>query len=224
MFRKLPAILAILLLPHVAMAQQNTTPQAGSADIKDPAAPATTPENPAPEEPKPEAAPAASDDIIPLPGGETPPADSGAPVDQTPDIALPEPSTDAAMPDDAFTDPNAIIPGDIPQPPPSLVTSSKEESARITDIKYREVRVKVDNEPEVVAMREKSETAKTDEDKRAALRTYYRMLFKRMVAIDKSLELKCKIMESAYLRRLAQTRIEPTIPLNLPPTPEPVGQ
>jgi hypothetical protein len=29
-------------------------------------------------------------------------------------------------------------------------------------------------------------------------------------------------METAYLRRLAQERLEPTIPLNPPPTPEPL--
>jgi hypothetical protein len=29
-------------------------------------------------------------------------------------------------------------------------------------------------------------------------------------------------MEDAYIRRLAQDRLEPTIPLNPPPTPEPI--
>jgi hypothetical protein len=55
------------------------------------------------------------------------------------------------------------------------------------------------------------------------MREYYRLLFKKIVAIDKSLAEKCKVMETAYLRRLAQERLEPTIPLNPPPTPEPLN-
>ena len=42
--------------------------------------------------------------------------------------------------------------------------------------------------------------------------------------IDPALEKKCKMMEEAYIRRLAQTRLEPTIPLNPPPTPKPLDQ
>ncbi len=90
-------------------------------------------------------------------------------------------------------------------------------------------------------MRAKVDSARTEEDKRAAFRVYYRMLFERMLALDlktepsfktaldkemlhKDFKERCGIRAAAYQRRLAQIRIEPTIPLNPPPTPEPIGR
>ncbi len=128
------------------------------------------------------------------------------------------------MPDEAFTDPNAIIPDELPPlPPPSVAIESDNEKQRELAVLYRNVRVKADKDPQIVAMREKADAATSMEDRRAALREYYRMLFKKIVAIDKSLKAKAEIMEEAYIRRLAQTRLEPTIPLNPPPTPEPIN-
>jgi hypothetical protein len=40
-----------------------------------------------------------------------------------------------------------------------------------------------------------------------------------MKQLDNSLSKKCDLMEKAYLTRLAQSRIEPTIPLEPPPKP-----
>lgn len=128
------------------------------------------------------------------------------------------------MPDEAFTDPNAIIPDEPPPlPPPSVAIESENEKERELAVLYRTVRVKADQDPQIVRMRERADEAKSMEDRRAALREYYRMLFKKMVSIDKSLKVRAEIMEQAYLRRLAQTRLEPTIPLNPPPTPEPLN-
>lgn len=145
--------------------------------------------------------------------------EGGAPLDTSP--IAPEP-IDQAMPDAAFTDPNAIIP-DVAPPSMPTALDNEQEKARALSIRYREVRVKVEKDPKVASLFSQAETAKSDEDKRAALREYYRLLFKKMVEIDKTLEARCKTMEDAYIRRLAQTRLEPTIPLNPPPTPEPLG-
>ena len=71
---------------------------------------------------------------------------------------------------------------------------------------------------------EQSKTAKSFEDERAALREYYRLLFKKMKKADKDLTARCDLMERAYLARLGQMRIEPTIPLNPPPTPVPLSE
>ncbi len=180
---------------------------------------------PAPDEPasaadaapsaSPEPAPAPAEDVIPL-EGQPAPVEGGAPLD-TQDIA-------PALPDAAYTDPNAIIP-DEPLAPPALPTAAEnlQEKARQISIRYKEVRVQVEKDPQVASLMNQAKAAKTMEDERAALRAYYRLLFQKMVAIDKSLAEKCQVMESAYLYRLSQHRLEPTIPLNPPPTPEPLN-
>jgi len=135
------------------------------------------------------------------------------------------PKTDAPASDAAMTDPNALIPSEAPAPeiPPAPPTaSSPEEKERKEKIRYTEVRIEADKDKQVKAMWDKSTKAKTDEDKRAALREYYRLLFKKMRSIDKAIAGRCDMMEGAYVSRLAQTRLEPTIPLHPPPTPEPI--
>jgi hypothetical protein len=44
-----------------------------------------------------------------------------------------------------------------------------------------------------------------------------------MRKLDNTLSKKCDLMEKTYLARLAQTRVEPTIPLEPPPKPEPLA-
>jgi len=128
--------------------------------------------------------------------------------------------------DQDFVDPNALMPG---QPPeissidPRTAGPSDDETDRKLKVLYREVRTKAEKDAGIVSLREKAETAKTFEGERAAYREYYRALFRKMKKIDNSLAKKCDLMEQAYLNRLAQTRIEPTIPLEPPPKPEPLA-
>lgn len=180
-------------------------PVSTAAPIPPPPLPPATTDTPA----VPEATASPTPDIIPM---------EGAPLD-TQDIA---PPIDQSMPDDAFTQPNAVIPDEAP-PPVARALDNAQEKLRLQNIRYKEVRIQADKDPKVRSLASQAEKARTPEDKRAAFREYYRLLFKRMVAIDKSLEQKCRDMEAAYLRRLAQDRLEPTIPLNPPPTPEPLN-
>ncbi len=208
---------AVAAQPVEAPAAVSTPDAAASAPAPElqPAAPEATPPPASPDAAAPEASPSPTPDVIPM---------EGAPLDtQSLAPALPERAPDAAMPDAAFTDPNALIPD---QGPPALPKAVENVSAkrRGEGVRYYEVRVEADKDPNVLEMWKKSESATTDEDKRAALREYYRLLFRKMVSIDKSLEDKCRVMENAYIRRLAQQRLEPTIPLNPPPTPSPLGQ
>lgn len=160
-----------------------------------------------------------SDDVIPLPSD---PGVSDAPIiseEELPNSAT-APGADGTVPDEAFTDPNSVIPEDISANlPPAPSGPSAEEIERKTKILYQEVRIKVDKDPQVRSLLEAAKTATTFEDERAAYREYYRLLFKKMRKADKSLVERCDRMEKAYLLSLSQTRIEPTIPLNLPPTP-----
>ncbi len=208
--------------PPPALEPAPTPPPAPLLDA--PAAPSLVPgleasptpglEPPPPEaSPEPVASPSPTEaDVIPMEGG--------APL-ETKDIGPAR--ADETMPDEAYTQPDALVPDQAPTaPPPPVSFESAQEKARQLSIRYREVRVQAEKDPKVVSLREQAERARTIEDQRAAMREYYRLLFKKMISIDKSLTDKCKVMETAYLRRLAQERLEPTIPLNPPPTPEPL--
>jgi len=216
-------LLIMFLVPLAVLTAQDETPSPS---------PAVSPETPAPSpettpisdaslvaDPTPDPGPAAKtpeEDVIPL-ESDSGSSTIGAPL-ETSDLAPP----DQAMPDEAFTLPNAIIPDELPPAPPAPA-ESKEEKERQIGILYRQVRIKVEKNPDVKSLYDQAGAAKSEEDRRAAFREYYRLLFKKMVAVDKSLQSRCQVMEDAYLRRLAQTRLEPTIPLNPPPTPEPLN-
>jgi hypothetical protein len=80
------------------------------------------------------------------------------------------------------------------------------------------VKVKADKEESLASLMERSDKAKNDESRRQALRQYYDLLAKRMKKLDPSLSDWIDTMHAAYLRRLEQVRIEPTVPVNPPPT------
>jgi hypothetical protein len=175
----------------------------------------------------------------------TPPSDGGTPSTQAPASSLnlidqdflqipsdPQTGSDISTTDEnaplpessgEFIEPNDLIsPMDESIPPidPRSLAAGSEEQERKVKKRYKEVRIKAEKDPSVVSLLEKAKTATTFEGERAAYREYYRQLFRKMKKIDKSLAEKCDLMEKSYLNRLAQTRIEPTIPLEPPPKPE----
>jgi hypothetical protein len=172
--------------------------------------------------PSPAASPANGEDTIPLPP-ESGPSETPM-VSETEVPKLSKPSSGESLPDAAFADPNAVIPGDASSLPPTLSGPSAQEIERKLKVRYQEVRVQVEKDPAVRSLMEQSKAAKSFEDERAALREYYRLLFKKMKKADKDLTARCDRLEQAYLARLAQTRVEPTIPLNPPPTPAPLSE
>ena len=125
------------------------------------------------------------------------------------------------------SDPNSLIPPPMEPEQPSPVNSAGNEEKQRQEQKarYYTVKVKADKDEDVAALLDKSEKAKTDEGKRQALRRYYDLLAKRMKKIDSSLSDWIDTMHAAYLRRLEQVRVEPTIPVVTPPdastTPSP---
>lgn len=136
-----------------------------------------------------------------------------------------KPAPGEPLPDAAFADPNAVIPSDSgTSGAPNLAGPSAQEIDRKLKVRYQEVRIQVEKDPAVRSLMEQSKAAKSFEDERAALREYYRLLFKKMKKVDKELTERCNRMETAYITRLMQTRIEPTIPLNPPPTPAPLSE
>jgi len=194
------------------------TPAAATDSAPTPAAtPETAPADPAaPAEKKSE-----SEDVIPLPP-ESGAAESPM-VSETDVEPVNKPGADLALPDSAFADPNSVIPDGSSAMPPVPTGPSASEIERKLKIRYKEVRTEVEKDPAVRSLWEQAQSAKTFEDERAALREYYRLLFKKMKKADKELTARCEVMERAYIARLAQSRIEPTIPLNPPPAPEPLA-
>ena len=161
----------------------------------------------------------ADEDIIPLPPQSGNP---DAPMVKEGEVQPSAPANAETIPDAAFTDPNAYVPGADIGAGPAPAGPSAADRDRKLKIRYREVRVEVEKDPALLSLMEQSKKAKSPEDERAALREYYRLLFKKMKKADKELTAKCDAMERAYIARLAPTRLEPTIPLNPPPVPQPL--
>ena len=128
--------------------------------------------------------------------------------------------------DTSITDPNDIIPLDISTEAPvdtaARLMATAEQEIKVK-IRYKETRLKVEKTPALEALLAKAKSARTFESERAAYREYYRELFRRIKKLDSTLAKKCDAMETAYLSRLAHTRIEPTIPLEPPPKPVPLA-
>jgi hypothetical protein len=81
-------------------------------------------------------------------------------------------------------------------------------------IRFRKAQSKAASDPAIQAAWEESRLAVTDYDKREALKGYYQMLFKRMLALDKGIAPLVADRQQYSLRRLQQTRIDPTDPLD----------
>jgi hypothetical protein len=243
----LPTAATLLLLLALPVLAQDATP-APSATVSPETTPASSPSptaSPAdapsasPEasaSPSPDASPEASPSDIatssadaaasPTPGEDSIPLPPESGISDEPIVSETDvPALDPASSDAAFADPNAFIPDSaMPEIPPAPAGPSAEEMRRKLKVRYEEVRIQVDKDPAVRSLKEQAQNAKTFEDERAAYREYYRLLFKKMRAVDKDLKDRCDAMESAYLGLLSQVRVEPTIPLNLPPKPEPLAE
>ncbi len=160
---------------------------------------------------------------------DLPPLDDDLPT--IPSDEMPDPST--LISDDIYAAPDYPVdaPADYPTedypvdlaPPAPVVRENEFEKERKMKQRYQQVKLQALKDQAIRDMRSRADVARTDEDKRAALREYYRMLFTKIVAIDPELQERSDVLERAYLRRLGQYRVEPTIPLNPPPIPEPLG-
>ena len=148
---------------------------------------------------------------LPSPDDES----DGAPLATGDIIPLPSDS-DTSLTDDALMD-TEFIPGTLAPPPVAPTVESEAERRRAENIRYREIRTRAEADPQLVSLRALAASARTLEDERAALRAYYRQLYKKIADLDPSLKEKARAMENAYIRSLSQSRLEPTIPLNSPP-------
>jgi hypothetical protein len=205
-------ILSILcILPAFPLAAQDQTPET-PLQIQDSPAPGSMP---------------APSLFAPEPSGATQTAKSDAAPTPAPASSEPAaPSANSGMgsagQNPPPSDPNSLIPppAEPEQPSPINAAGNEEKQRQDQKTRYYTVKVKADKEESLVSLQQKADKAKSDEAKRQALREYYDLLAKRMKKIDPSLSEWIDTMHAAYLRRLAQVRVEPTIPLNPPPVPD----
>lgn len=207
-FRILPIL---CIFPAFQLSAQDQTP-AAPLQIQESPAPGSMPA-PSLFAPEPSAAtqPAKSDDAAPL-----------APATSDPAAPAANSGMGSAGQNPPPSDPNSLIPPPVEPEQPSPINAAGNEEKQRQDQKtrYYTAKVKADKEEALVSLQQKADKAKSDEAKRQALREYYDLLAKRMKKIDPSLSEWIDTMHAAYLRRLAQIRVEPTIPLNPPPVPD----
>jgi hypothetical protein len=235
-------IVSICSFSALAAVAQESAPQPAATDSQLPPSAPVAIEVPAAAEPQPTASPepaaspaapaeAQATEVLTISDQEflKIPGESGQPAQDVmieQDLTLTGEVPEIPGSDQQFVDPNAFIPGQTAETlasDPRAASPTGEELDRKQKLRYREVRTKAERDAAITSLREQAETAKTFEGERAAYREYYRALFRKMKKIDNSLSKKCDLMEQAYLARLAQTRIEPTIPLEPPPKPQPLA-
>jgi hypothetical protein len=80
-------------------------------------------------------------------------------------------------------------------------------------VRLRELIVKVRKEPKVAAELDRAETARTDLEKREALKNYYTLLYDRVAKLEPKLKTRVTELQRRSINRLTQTRLDPTEPL-----------
>lgn len=77
-------------------------------------------------------------------------------------------------------------------------------------VRYRQAETKAMQDPTVMSAFEESRVAMTDFDKRAAMKSYYERLYKKMLSYDKGIAPLVEDRQRYNLRRMSQTRVAPT--------------
>ncbi len=207
-------ILAAALLAPTVHAQE--TPAAPAPQETAPA-----PESPAAAEPAPAPAPAAA------PAAESKPA-----PDLTPAQDIPMPKKETGLDLMPAQDTPQIIPEPVlipesptsmPKPEGSAIEEPKEKKEKLKQdktaaaademasrVRYRQAKTRALKDPAVQAEWAKAARARTDYEKREALTNYYTLLYARMEKLDKSLKKEIESRQGISLRRLRQSRLEPT--------------
>jgi hypothetical protein len=121
-----------------------------------------------------------------------------------------------------------LIPNELPQIPkpapiaigPATSRAARPSKTQVAEdavkqrIQYRLAKNKAVRDPAVVAALETAQRAKTDLEKREAMKRYYTLLNARIRKIDGSVAKVAREREEYSTRRLEQTRIDPTEPLD----------
>ncbi len=198
--KKLSAVAAILAFcsASLLLGQEKVEPTE-SAPVADPPAAESTP--------APKIEPAAPKPTL----RPTPPSPIAPPADPEMELLPLIPDTPPAL--------DLPPPGEaIPQPPDITQELKSERAAAVENelrnrIRLRQIKTKALKDPRIQADWERAQTARTEFEKREALKDYYTTLYDRMTKLDSSLKGQIKDLRTESLRRLRQHRMAPTEPL-----------
>jgi hypothetical protein len=143
---------------------------------------------------------------LPLRAQETPerlPAPSALPAEVP---LIPE-----EVPQNAKPRGSAITPADRGVKTSKTDVSAAELRERI---RFREAKTKALRDAQVQAQWERSVQARTDYERREALKSYYKLLYARIGKLDSSIKKLIEERQQYSLRRLEQDRIDPTVPFD----------
>jgi hypothetical protein len=102
-----------------------------------------------------------------------------------------------------------------PDAPKEKKSATEQSSEELQErIHFREARIKALRDPKVQAEWDRAGKSRTDLEKREALKSFYTLLYDRIVAIDPTVKKTSDLRRDSSLRRLQQTRIDPTEPLD----------
>lgn len=107
----------------------------------------------------------------------------------------------------------------IPERPP--LVEDPQEAQRKQRVQFRKIKAVVERDPQLVQLQQDAADARTPEGSRAARRSYYVVFFSKVRKADPSLAKYCDALEKQSVAVLYQTRVEPTVPLEPPPLPQP---
>ncbi len=80
-------------------------------------------------------------------------------------------------------------------------------------VKMRELKTRFERDPKVQGELDRANSAKTDYEKREAMRSYYTLLYDKIGKADSSLKKRADEAKFRFTRRMDQTQVAPTEPL-----------
>jgi len=89
-----------------------------------------------------------------------------------------------------------------PSQPKKKSSTEQESDDLLTRIRYREAKTKALQDPRVQQEWDRAQVAKTDPQKREALKDYYNLLFDRMVKIDATVKPRVEVLRKSLVWRL----------------------
>ena len=110
---------------------------------------------------------------------------------------------------------NPLLPNSLPEPaaptrPPLPPKRGTAEQLRTT-ARIRELKTRLQNDPELNAQLEQERRAKTFEGRRTAMRNYYTLLYKKIARLDPSVEKAAMQQLYRKLSAMKQNRIRPAV-------------
>ena len=133
-------------------------------------------------------------------GGVTPSGDPALPL-------IPESAVQGGR---SFAAPEQSLMPDAPVAPEKRSKTEVAEDALQGRIRYRQAKTKAIRDPKVISELARADAALTDQERRDALKSHYKLLFARMEKLDKTLKPQLELRSKNALGRLTQVRMEPT--------------